>query len=348
VQDSAFAQVYEGQPPLQREAALTRLGGIALSQRTSVQQAEIKWLQDHRGPLDSQFNSDPAGWAILHAPAGTKPPPLTTWSAEEIAARAQWQRGASQTYGSMNAISANEAHALAARKQAGTAGYSEVMDTVALFPWWMARDVANMVDPADKAFQAALLLDQPMRKRLFDGHAAIKANAAIIKPEADQDTAAIARANQGLQQALSFLPAADRAAYIDNATAIAASFLVRGGTMTKELWGQSLHFALGGRGAGPTRTGGLGLWNDTQQGYFLVPDGYTQQRFTDQVFALIRQHPDKGPVNPDGTPANLRNAVPVAARPGVYRFHVGEHEVLGRGRDGKITSPWEFHVGGAR
>lgn len=143
------------------------------------------------------------------------------------------------------------------------------------------------------------------------------------------------------------LPQSERNGVTEVARNIAAKFLKDrpGETLSPELWGVAYDLALGARGAGAGKTGGIGSWNDMA---FLIPDGLTAQQFTDRVFGFVQKNPAKGPVNPDGSPANLRIARPVAVRPGVYQFFVGNRVVLARGSDGKIVSPWQFTLAGSR
>lgn len=343
--DNVFAQVWNGATPLQREARVRELGTIAESQRTTAQQAELAWLARKSGPLDSQFQQDPVGFAIAHAPAGMKPPGLD----QGMAARAQWVRDVRGAYGDVNPLSGNEVAAFKNRVAQGDAGYREVMGTLAGLPPRLAKMGARQIAPDDLDMQQLVMLPEPVRRAAIDGKAALTANSKLAEAADVDEKAAIATATNGLHQALAMVPMTERNAIINVARNIAVGHLARrggqGGEMTAELWGASLNLALGAVNTDKGRTGGMGRWGGA---YFIAPAGWTAEHFTDVVFAKVQADPHNGPVNPDGSAVNLRTARPVIIAPGTYQFFVGDRVVMARGRDGKITSPWQFSVGPRR
>lgn len=347
VRDNAYARVWNDQTPLAREARIRALNGVEAGKRTEDQQAELKWLQEKRGSLDTQFNGDTVGFVMANGQSGEQPPALVEGDPASYAARAQWARTAARTYGRMDLLSHQEREAMAAELGKGDGAYTAVTDQLALFGGAAAKAAARQVAPNDRYLQQLVLLPADYRKLARDGRAALQANPKLVPDEngndADPDIKAV---STGYERALASLPQEDRNAVKNVARNIAAKFLHdHPGEIDPRLWRQSLSMALGGRGVGAAQRGGLGSWNDMT---FLVPDDLSPQQFTDRIFGYIRANPTKGPVNPDGSPANLRNARPVAVGAGVYQFFVGDRPVLARGRDGRIASPWQFTVGGGR
>lgn len=345
--DSAFAKVFNGQTPVQRQAQLAQLTAIAPEKRSEDQQAELKWLQTKSGALDGEFNRDPVGFVTTHGQPGEQPPPLNPADLGTFQQRAQWRRGMVGAYGRMDLLSANERAGMIDRLGQGDAGYSEVTDTLAKFGGADARQAAREVAPNDHYLQQLVLLPQDYRKIARDGQQALKENPKLLPQEngTDIDQAVVSRTT-GFERALAAVPQADRNAVHTVARNIAAKFLHdHPGELDGDLWSMSLNLALGATGVGKDRRGGLSLWNDQA---FLVPDGMTGQQFTNRVFGYLRANPGNGPVNPDGSPANLRNARPVAMGGGTYQFRIGDRAVMARGRDGKITSPWQFMLRGGQ
>lgn len=337
--DSAFAKVWNGQTPLARERRISALNAVDPAKRSEDQQAELKWLQDKRGPLDSQYENDTVGFVQTHGQPGEQPPALDPADPASFARRAAWRRGVAGAYGRMDLLSKAERASMADRLGAGDAGYSEVTDTLALFGGAAAKQAAREVAPADKYLQQLVVLPESYRKIARDGRAALQANAKLIPAENSDDAdPKVVATSAALDQALQAVPQADRNAIKDVARSIAAKFLHdKGGELTPELWTRSLNMALGA--AGPGGKGGLGSWNGQP---FLVPDSVTGQQFQDRVFGFMRAHPDNAPVNPDGTPADLRNARPVAVGPNRYQFMVGDRTVMARNK-----LPWTFTLGEA-
>lgn len=345
--ESEFARVWGGVSPLAREARLRELTAVAESKRTDDQQAEIRWLQDKGGALDSAFRADPVGWALERAPAGSKPPPIDWNDPATLAERVRWSRTAAQAYGSMGLLSGNERQAMATRMQDGQAGYAEVLEGLARFGGREARQAAREVAPSDPLLQHLVTLPAEYRKIALNGRRALQGNSGLLKVDDDAEREDINRFTAQFRRATRMLPEDERSAVIEAAQKIAAGHLIEGGgRMNGRLWGLTLNMAMGAMGtSGGNRRGGLGNW---QGQWFVVPPNMKAQEFTDRVFAEQRRKPAAGPLNPDGTPLNLREAVPVFVGNGTYQFYVGDQVVMTRGPSGKIDTPWRYRVGGGR
>lgn len=338
--DSEYARVYGAQTPTQREHRLAALQAMPAEKRSENDQTELKWLIDHKGALDGRFNNDPVGFALTSAPAGMGPPPIENWTAEELAARARWVSGARDAYGSMPPLSSVEARAIGQRASAGDAGYNEALSTLSQFPGRMAGDAARQVFPSDPYAQQLVVLPERYRKLALDGRAAVKANPKLrsIADAGDKDE--VAALHSSFHRALGAVPSAQRGAILEVANNIAARELEKngavGGELNAEIYGHALDMALGARGTGAAKRGGLGSWAGKS---FLMPDGMTQTEFGNNLGTWIRRHPAQAPVNPDGSPIEIRKSLPVAQGGGRYRLYVGDRIVMNR--DGK---PFEYRA----
>lgn len=335
--ESSFARVYGGATPLQRQARLQELRGIPEGKRSQTEQAEIKWLTDKGGALDSRFDSDKAGFALATAPAGMGPPRIDAWSPQELAQREKWMRGAVQAYGSMDPLTASEAAILRDRVSGSDAGYREVLASLGNgFSGRVAMQAVRQVLPSDDFAQSVVALAPNVQRQALDGRAIRKANGAILKPANDDQAEQIAGLRAGFNLALGSLPGNQRNGILEVAEAIAADALGRNGQLADQMTGammaRAIDAALGSTGAGAGKKGGIGWWGGTM---YLLPDRVSQAGFEAHVSRYIADHPDQAPVNPDGSPANIRAARPVAIGGGRYQFMVGNRVITGR--DGK---PW--------
>lgn len=336
--ENNFAKVYGALPPLARDRRMAELRGIPGSKRTDEQQAELKWLDDKKGSLDSQFQNDPLGFAASTAPAGQQPPPINDWTPQELAAREQWVKEAVGAYGSMQPLSATEARALQERAEQGDGGYRAVLQTVSQFSPRLAMQAMRQVLPQDRFAQSLVPLAPDIQKRALDGRVAQKANTAILKaPKDDIDAeASLAGVRSGFLTAMSAAPADQRYGVLEVANSIAADSLERRGRLSDQMssavmaW--SIDRALGAQGEGAAKKGGLGWWSGK---IYLLPDRISQKGFEDHVYGYVRTHPENPPVNPDGTTADIRKARPQALGGNRYQFMVGDRVIVGR--DGR---PW--------
>lgn len=336
--ENGFAKTWGSLPPLARDQRMAQLRSVPAEKRTDEQQAELKWLDDKKGSLDSQFQNDPLGFAASTAPAGQQPPPINDWTPQEVSARERWVRQAVGAYGSMEPLSATEARALQNQAELGDGGYRAVLQTVSQFSPRMAMQAMRQVLPQDRFAQSLVALAPDTQKRALDGRVAQKANTAILHPpKNDEDAKAqIGGVRAGFLTAMNGLPGDQRYGILDVAESIAADSLARRGRLSEQMSGAmmawALDRALGAQGEGAEKKGGLGWW---QGKIYLLPDRVTARGFESHVYSYIRDHPNDGPVNPDGTRADLRNARPQAMSGGRYQFLIGDRYVLGR--DGK---PW--------
>jgi hypothetical protein len=343
VEESGFAKAYNGMTPLQLQGQEAAIEKILPDKRTDPQRRALKWIQDHKGALTQQFNSDPVAWAIANAPANAKPPALDGTPAG-LAARVEWWITAQRTYGpTINLFSENEARAYREQLGANDAGYHAVADELAALPTRAAQRAAAQIAPNDVVLGQMVQLPPDYRKALADGRAYRKdpGSAKALELANDREKARVAALTFGLRNALGTVPATEQNAVLDMARDLFADEVRRGKPPTSTLWAESQSRALGGVGTGASQKGGLGSWNDKS---FLVPDGMTAQNFTDRVFGFIAKHPEKGPLNADGSPASIHNARPIPVGKDTYEFHIGNTAVMGRGKDGKITSAWRFKI----
>jgi hypothetical protein len=338
--DSVFAKVWGASPPLAREHRIAALQAKPAGERSQDEQTELKWLVDKKGSLDSKFNSDPVGFALSNAPGGMGPPPIETWSPDELAARAKWVAGAREVYGTMPPLTKAEATSLSQRAVESDKGYNQALDLVGRFPGRMAGSAARQVFPSDPYAQQLAVLSPQYRKLAIDGREALKANPKLKTIASDRDKDDVAELVSGFHQALAAVPSAQRTAILGVAGNIAASALEgnggSGGEMNRRLYAAALDRALGATGEGAQKRGGLGSWAGRP---FLVPDAMTQIEFGNTLGRFIKTHPAKAPVNPDGSPIEIRKMLPIAQGGGLYRFYVGERVVTNR--DGK---PFEFRA----
>lgn len=316
--NSRLAKVYEGASPVQREQRQAELAGKA--DRTVEEDRELKWLDDHRGALDGRFNTDPAGFA---AEAGEAPPPL-----DRPLDRARWARERSEAYGRpVPPITKNEAAQLQANFRAGRAGAVEVMDLLSTMPAAQAAQAARLVDPNDETLAVMVTLPKPYRQLALDGRDAGKARPGLVR-DALRDDARLKEKTEGydaqFEEALRSVPPAQRAAIKTVGARILFGMLDQsGGELTANAYWKAMNMALGQRTDGATPVGGLGRWGERP---FLLPDGVSGAAFGNTARRLAAQ--DDGPVNPDGTPATIAGAYPVAIGNGLYEFRTAGGAVL--------------------
>ncbi|WP_374414291.1 hypothetical protein [Novosphingobium colocasiae] len=337
--DSAFAKVWGSVSPLARQQKLQQLQAIPEGKRSEEQQAEIHWLTEKGPALDGQFNDDPVAFAARTAPAGMGPPPIADFSQVELAQREKWMRQAEGAYGHMDLLSDAEATALQQRAVASDAGYREVLAGLRQgLSSRVAMQAVRQMLPQDDFAQSVVALAPNVQRQALDGRELRKANSAILKTPKDDDDAAaqVEGVKAGFNLALGNIPGSQRNGILEVAEAIAADALAKNGKLSEQMsaamLARSLDAALGSTGSGPTKKGGIGWWGGTM---YLLPDRVSQAGFEGHVSRFVRDHPDQAPVNPDGSPADLRRARPLAIGGGRYQFMVGDRVILGK--DGK---PW--------
>ncbi|PNU05804.1 hypothetical protein [Novosphingobium guangzhouense] len=343
--DSAFARVWGTVSPLQRQARLQALQAIPEGKRTENDQAELKW---HEGPgrsADSRFTADKAGFALETAPAGMGPPAIENWgNASELVRREKWMRGAVDTYGSMDPLTGAEVKALQDRASGSDVGYREVLSSLGSgFSGRTAMQAVRQVLPSDAFAQSVVALAPNVQRQALDGRNERKSFPQVLKPRLgadgkpdDEVVRDLSGLRAGFARALGNVPAAQRNGILEVAEAIAANALVKNGQTSDQLDGamfaRALDAALGSTGSGPTKKGGIGWWGGSM---YLLPSSVSQSGFDTHISNWLRAHPDQAPVNPDGSPANVRAARPLAIGGDRYQFMVGNRVLMGK--DGK---PW--------
>ncbi|KPH66324.1 hypothetical protein [Novosphingobium sp. ST904] len=331
-----FMKVWGQRSPLIRQQRIAELQAIPEGKRSSSQSVELKQQLQHKSSLDSAFASDPAEWALTNGAAGNGPPDLGSFSANEVAARAKWVRSAAKSYGSMEPLTKAEAASLGRRAQESDAGLYEVLGNLSAFPIDLARQAVRQALPDNDLAGVLMGLPEVTWRQAVNGRETRKVHPRILDSDDDDETGRINGVRQGAFGALSVLPSRRRAAVIDAANNIAAEALASNGTyekqMTSAMMARALDAALGATGSGASKKGGLGWWGDK---IYLLPNGITQSGFESAINQFIRANPQDLPVNPDGSPIDIRKARPQAIGNDQYRFYVGTRVVTGK--DGK---PW--------
>ncbi|MBT0667030.1 hypothetical protein HT136_01440 [Novosphingobium profundi] len=327
--DSEFARTWGAMPPLAREQRLLALKGKPAGQRSENEQAELKWLTDKKGSLDSQFNNDPVAFAAASAPDGMAPPAIADWSPAELQARETWMRKAVGAYGSMKPLSGAEAQALGEQAQTDK-GYREVLGSLhAGFSGRTAMQAVRQALPKDDFAAAVVPLDPIAQRQALDGKAARKANGAILKPVDDDEKEQIAGLRSGFARMMRNMPSAQKNGIMEVAESIAARGLELRGELSEQMTGgmlaRALDVALGSTGEGAEKRGGVGWWAGRM---YLLPGGVRQRDFDGAVSRYLSGKSGAKPVNPDGSPANLRNATPVAIGGNRYQWFVGDRQIM--------------------
>lgn len=340
--DSQFAKVYSGATPLQRSRRQAELAG---KPKPSVdEQRELKWLQDHAGALDAQFDKDPVGYAAEHAAKGAKPPALEFGNGDSWGARIRWASAASDTYGRETPIlAAAEVSALRDLKE-GAGGEAQVLRELDNIPDAIARKrVARQIDPNDVTFQSMALLQPQVRQRTRQGAEALKANPALIKPDKDHPDVAdrMATMDNQLRQALRAFDPQDVEAVLTIGKQYLAGTLSANGLSINaddgRLYRTALRIAMGGENRNGVEYGGIARWGE---GRFAVPESVPTNGIGPMIGAAIRRQASNPPVNPDKSALDLKRALPVYIGGGRYRFFVRGAPV--KARDGSI---YEIKIG---
>ncbi|WP_288989887.1 hypothetical protein [uncultured Sphingopyxis sp.] len=330
--DATFARAYEGAPPAQLEQ---RLAAIEAKRKPSdAEQREAKWIRDKLPGITTRFTDDPVGFYAREG-GESAPPPLDMSDPATVAARSRWAR----KHGVAEVLTRTEAASWAKTYGEGRQGEEAVMGLLASLPADQAMRAARMVDPSDDTLAVVVTLPDLYRNQARRGREALKADRKLLSDPMREDielNEAVTSYSRQFDRALQAVPPDQRKAIHDTARQLAAGMVDKhGGTLTAELWRLSLNQAMGARGTGVNQRGGFGLW---QGSWFLLPDGVTAREFGVAMRAKVAQG---GPVNPDGSPANIGRAVPVAVGGGLYEFRTGGGRVL---RD-KAGQPWRVTWG---
>ncbi|GGD73862.1 hypothetical protein [Croceicoccus mobilis] len=330
-----FARVYEGQAPLVRER---RAAELEAKENPSLdEQRELKWLGDHKSALDGKFESDPVAFAAQNAPASLKPPALDMTSGDSWQARSEWAETASRAYGRPIPIMTN-AEAKQLRANAGDAGgQAQVMEILDEIPDAFARaDAARQVLPDDQLFQRLSMLQPHVRGMVRAGYEAIKANPALMKPEDPDTEELLAQWDAGLRGALREFSPAEVESVRETGRALIAGQLTKHTLPSVDGIGEdflnnAVMAAMGGERRNGVQYGGLGTWGEHR---VAVPETMTPMQAAQALVADVRRSKNP-PVNPDGSPANIKRAYPVYQGAGRYYWIAPDGRRL-KARDGSL------------
>lgn len=329
IANNAFAKVYRGQTPIQREA---RLAVLAKKDKpTPTEQRELAWLRQHSSALDGEFNSDPVGYAAKYGTGSSVPPSIDPADPKSFAARLQWRRQYSAATGRpIPVFSDNEIVPLRERAVSNAQGRLEILKALDAIPDADRAVAAQQILPNDVSFRHEALIKPFARATVYAGREKLQADRGFLKPDTKlrdgqraQQLLNIARGE--IDFALRQMQPAEAATVNDLANNWLAGWLSAKGRDINSLTPGDIRnaatLALGGyaRRDG-TFLGGIGHWAGGQP--YVLPDEYNHGSF--QVYVNNQRSVDdrkgNGPVNPNGTPFNLNNAYPVLVGPGLYRW----------------------------
>lgn len=332
--DAQFAKTYEGVPPAQLEQRMAVLR--AKKDPSDLQAMELRWIEKHLPKVAKRYTEDPVNF-YANESGPLAPPPIDFNDPASIDARAKWAR----SVGSPKPFSKVEAAELAQLYDSGRAGTVEVMEMLHRMPADQAMSAAKMIDPTDDELPVMVTLPKQYRDMARRGREALKANKKLLSDPMRDDSElrkGITALNGYFEDALRGVQGDQRQAIKNTALRIAAGYVDRDGTtITKNLYFHALNMALGARGSGADRRGGLGRWKDDN--WYLLPSGVTGDEFARSAFAQARNNKVK-PVNPDGSPAALKDLIPFAVGDGLYQFRSRSDGPV-FGSDGKT---WQIRV----
>lgn len=224
-----------------------------------------------------------------------------------------------------------EAEVLSQEYGKGLTGKLRAVQAISAFGGRAALEVARQIAPQDAVFHRVAVLPLPYAKLALNGAEARKANAALTKGE-PEDAETFKVQDASIARALASFGATDVNAIRETAKNIAGGLIAEtGDSFSPSLYWRAVNMALGATGTGANRKGGMGLWGNRA---VVLPDGVSQAGFESAVMNRRAADPMAAPVNRDGSPADLRRAVPVAIGAGVYRWEAPNGDVL-RTRSGK-------------
>lgn len=326
--NNVFAKVYRGQTPIQREQRMGALSGKA--KPSAAEQRELDWLRSHSGALDTEFNTDPVGYAAKNGQGSSVPPAIDLANPATIKARIDWRRQYSKATGRpVPVFSDNELVPLREQVQSGAKGRLGVLQALDAFPSVERAVAAEQIVPNDVGFRHEALIQPFARATVYAGREKLTADRGFLNP--DRKTPEGKRAQQLLNIggteidfALRAMDPRESAAVKEISGQWLAGWLSAKGrdvnTITPGDIRNAATAAFGGFSKGGSYMGGIGHWAGGQA--YVVPDGFNQPGFQNYVTRQRAGDDGKGsgPVNPDGTPFNLGNAYPVLVGNGRYRW----------------------------
>lgn len=334
--NNVFAKVYRGQTPIQRERRMGELSGKA--KPNAAEQRELDWLRTHTGALDSEFNTDPVGYAAKNGQGSSVPPPIDPADPASIAARLQWRAQYSKATGRPVPIfSDNELVPLREQVQSGARGRSDVLRTLDAIPSAERAVAAAQILPNDTGFRHEALIQPFARATVYAGREKMAADRTFLSPDkkspqGQRAQALLNIAGNEIDLALRAMDPREAGAVKEIAGQWLAGWLSAKGrdvnSITPGDIRNSALAALGGFTKNGQTSGGIGHWAGGQ--VYVVPDGFNQPGFQNYVTRQRAADDGKGagPVNPDGTPFNLGNAYPVLIGNGMYRWETSGGSVV--------------------
>ena len=324
--NNAFAKQWEKATPVQREQRLAILQ--AKKNPSEAEQREIKWLEDKSGALDSAFNSDP--YSAAQAAGLKPPPPLVLGDPASVKARASWAKAAAKTTGRpVPMLSPNEIALYRERYDAGEGPRLQLLTELDAFktvPGGTRSQVARQIAPNDKGFQLLAELEPDIRGLAFDGKRALQTKGFFTpaKENKERIDKIIDTYNGRLFYALRRVGGYEEVRTL--ATQIAAGHLSRSGYDIDGMIEQNYRFAVEHALGKNDGLGGLARWNDL--GSFVLPGRYTVAGFETAVMRDLRAKKDNPPVNPDGSDADLKRAIPVMVGMGRYQWETPRRQPI--------------------
>ena len=321
VADAGFAKIYQGALPVQLEQRLAAINAKG-AKATAAEQRERAWIAEKLPGIEGRYASDPVGFYVREG-GQDAPPPLDLANPASIDARARWARAA----GVGTPFTKAETSALQQQYEQGRQGEETVIAALHRLPADQAMAAARAVDPADRTLPILVTLDDNHRNLARRGREALKAKPKLLAdflkedPNLEEEDAQL---RQRFDRALVNVAPEQRRSILAAAIQLSAGAVDKNGGYATRVLDEALHTALGGRkDSAGNRLGGLQRWGDSM---FLAPAGMTAQNFLDRAVKVAGAK--GGPVNPDGTPANITRAVPVALNNGDYEFRTPAGQVL--------------------
>lgn len=341
--ESAFAKVWESQPPIARANRIAALNRKPAGERSPDEQAELKWLEDKRASLDARFAADPVAFAAENGTPNAVPPALEFGNAASWSARMEWRRTMSRANGrDMPPLTKAEAEQIAAQRGQNDKAVFAELDLIG-----GARDraaAAKQIAPNDVTFQHVAMLRPAARVNVTQGADKLKAMPQFLKPSADKPEVAdwIKAHEAGIRVALRQMNVPDQEATVTVMRQYLAGTLAHTGHDADAVTVSQVQIAAAVAMGGGLREGklhgGIGNWGGN---VFVVPSHLTQQQFSNRAGTWFATRRGGGAVNPDGSPIPIARLIPVMVWPNVYRWE-GPGQRVAVDKTGK---PLEMDVG---
>lgn len=341
LEDQGFARQYRTMAA--NPAAMQQhIAELAAKPHPSAEdQRELAWAQEHAGGLASRFTGDPVGYLASFGPRGTQPPPLDMTNPQSIAARAQWAQAASTVAGqAIPPLSDAEMQPLRQRIAQGPSGRLEALSQLdSLHPVARAQ-WARAIMPNDKLFQQEAQVSPGARATIQAGREAEKGNPQYWPTTNPKDAAQARSARQlaNYDAMLAFAmkgmdPADVRAAQQNMRNYIAGRASGAGKANAHSIGASDLKeavaYALGGQIKDGRQYGGIAQWSGPQS-FVVVPETMTAGQFGAAIVndRAAQDRAGNGPVNPNGSPFDLKRATPVLVGDGLYRWETASGVVM--------------------